>query len=106
MKTIEKYNNRPSLNTMYNVSCGDWHLSWGFGTTNLGRLYWNNVDKYYIYRGHNQGRHGQKWNLNKEIHFTIIDTNNVNIIWDNNKGSLPQYSELFKSIEQIKTLTK
>ena len=106
MKTASKYNNRPTLSNMYNVLCEDWGLSWGFSTTNIGRLYWNDEDKYFIYRGRNQGRHGQTWNVGKEIHFTWSEDEPINILWSNNKGSLPKFSEVKKSIELLNTLIK
>lgn len=44
------------------INCGDWHLGWGIGYTQLGNLEISIVDGApinFIWRGKSQGRHGQ-----------------------------------------------
>lgn len=85
------------------VSCGDWHLGWGYIQNKIGKL---SLDKdVFTWIGHCQGRHGQTGSK-----YTVKFTLNEN--WDDwnsegscisfiDKGSLPTWSELKKAIDTL-----
>lgn len=89
------------LKGLKKVSCGDWHLSWGFGTTKIGNLY-KLSDNIYLWKGHSQGRHGQVWNKGAYSTFSVKD-NNINTIETNNLG-FPKTSEVLKAVEELNKL--
>lgn len=81
------------------VSCGDWHLGWGFGGNDkLGKLSIDRTNNQFIWNGYSQGRHGQKWNAGAELIFTI-EKGEINVI--SQKGSVPSYSELLKIANEL-----
>lgn len=79
--------------------CGDWHLGWGFGPHNhIGKLIKTDVPTEYIWKGHQQGRHGQIWNRPTSIRIRVNDKN-IEIIDNPKNRSLPDYGEILKAIE-------
>lgn len=106
MKRIKDFNNRVTLVDLYSVGCSDWHHTWGMGTNKIGRLYYEPTDDIYIWRGHCQGRHGQKWNEHSEYHFKIVEGKKEEVWTNKNKSILPTRGELDKSILQLETLLR
>ena len=103
---IKDYNNRNTVKEMASVKCSDWHLTWGFGTNKIGRLYYDPKDDIYIWRGHCQGRHGNKWNENSEYHFKMV-AGKVEEVWTNQgSGILPRRDEFQKSINELNSIIK
>jgi len=81
------------------VGCGDWHLGWGFGGHNhIGKL--KKEDGKFIWRGHQQGRHGQIYNRPANIVFTF-DGVEISIIENDKNRSLPERDEVLKAIETL-----
>ena len=81
------------------VSCGDWHLGWGFGGNDkIGKLSVNE-DGVYTWKGSSQGRHGQKWNKGAYITFKLNDKDGVKVIESN--GSHPRWTEIMKSVNEL-----
>ena len=87
----------------YKTSCGDWHLGWGFGGHNkLGNLTLND-DETFTWRGHSQGRHGQKSNLGAYLHFKLVNSN-IEVI--DSKGYSPIKKEILNAVDRVQDIKK
>lgn len=86
------------------VGCGDWHLGWGFaGDDKIGKLSTQDGVTF-TWKGHSQGRHGQKWNAGAKLVFTSDGEQITEII--SQKGSHPRVSELLKSVNELSNKLK
>jgi hypothetical protein len=83
------------------ISCGDWHLSWGFSTNKIGTLTMLGPNEF-IWKGRSQGRHGQKWNTGAKLHFTVDADLNIDQTIEE-KGSYPRWSEVKKAIVELQS---
>lgn len=85
-----------------NAPCSDWMRSWGFGPTNhIGKLRKGEPEGTYIWRGHQQGRHGQMWNQPANITFRVVSDTpfEIEIIDNPRKRSLPDYRDIQEAIK-------
>jgi hypothetical protein len=86
------------------TSCGDWHLGWGYINNKLGDL---SLDEgVFTWKGHCQGRHGQKGSTYstsfKLTEWYNEDPHNSEHDWIEyveKNGGLPAWSELQPAIE-------
>ena len=67
------------------VNCGDWGQSWGLGTQTIGKLSTTDNETF-TWKGHCQGRHGNKWNRGSEFVFKFEGDQIVEVSL---KGSRP-----------------
>lgn len=87
------------------TSCSDWHRGWGIGYTAIGILYTTDYPDQYLWKGRNQGRHGQIWNRGTSILFRVSqDGESFEVIERKGKGGLPFHPDVKKSIETLKTM--
>jgi hypothetical protein len=83
------------------TDCGDWHRSWGIGTNHIGTLELDEVNNQFIWKGHQQGRHGQQWNRGQVIHFTVND-DQINITYKKHDYSrLPQKEDVMAAVTTL-----
>jgi hypothetical protein len=83
---------------MKSISCGDWHLGWGYGGNDkVGKLSTEDGETF-RWEGRSQGRHGGKWNLGANCTFTI-DENGLNVTQQ--EGSIPRSSELYNGANRL-----
>jgi hypothetical protein len=83
------------------TGCGNWMEGWGFGDCNkIGKLTMlSDVD--FIWKGHSQGRHGQKWNSGATVEFSLIGGK---IEVKNSKGGYPPVKNLLEAVEVLKRM--
>ena len=87
------------MKTKTTVACGDWYRTWGLGTNKLGKLTKGELEGIYIWKGHQQGRHGQKYTKKYSITFKYLGENEGIEILTNESGySLPDYRDIFEAI--------
>jgi hypothetical protein len=86
-------------NKSNSVSCSDWHLSWGLGTTFLGRIKKGIEPDTYLIKGHDQGRHGQIYNKPHEMSLKYTKEGGIETT-----HRLPNHNEVIKSIETLNNL--
>ena len=87
----------------YSTSCGDWHLGWGYGGNNkVGSLSLLDDDSY-MWRGHSQGRHGQKSNKGAFLHFKLVNSE-LEVI--DSKGYSPIKKEILDSVHRVQRIKK
>lgn len=79
------------------VPCSDWGLTWGLGTTLIGRLQILSPDTF-VWRGKSQGRHGQVYRDRIKTEFTY---DGENIVYTSGSRTLPTWSETKKSIDML-----
>ena len=71
------------------ISCGDWHLGWGYGGNDkIGRLS-SDDGVNFTWKGSSQGRHGQKWNTGAKCTFKLGPNDKIEI-YNTIKGSAPK----------------
>ena len=91
-----------SKRPLQKVSCGDWHLGWGFGSDNkIGNLSIEIVKDCpinFVWRGSSQGRHGQKFNAGASERF-ILFPDKIKVVPI--KGNAPRWSEIRKAINTL-----
>ena len=86
--------------------CSDWHLSWGLGTNHIGELELDKVNNRFIWTGHQQGRHGQIWNPDQKICFTVngetLQESVVTVTYrKQDYDSLPKHSEVMQAVQRL-----
>jgi len=81
------------------VNCGDWGQSWGLSTNAVGKLSTED-QKEYTWKGHSQGRHGNKWNKGSEFIFKL---NNGVVEEVSSKGTRPNNKALHDGIFDLTT---
>ena len=87
------------------VSCGDWHLGWGYGGNDkIGRLSSDDGISF-TWKGSSQGRHGQQWNAGAKCTFTLGPNDKIDN-FETIKGSSPKLEELIKSALELKAKIK
>ena len=87
------------------TACSDWHRGWGIGYNTIGTLHTTEVDDQYLWKGRNQGRHGQIWNRGTSILFKVSqDGESFDIIERKGKGFLPFRDDVKRSIQTLKTM--
>lgn len=90
------------------VPCSDWHRDWGYGGhTKLGVLYkYNGVHPdEYVWKGHSQGRHGQRYTTTK-VYLLRATQAGVAGVWDGNMNEvsvnvLPDFRDIAEAIRQL-----
>jgi hypothetical protein len=81
------------------TNCGDWHRGWGYsGHDKIGKLTKLDNGVSFSWNGYSQGRHGAKWNKGA---FCCVDVVDGELIFTNQKGSIPVRSEIIKSIKEL-----
>ena len=76
------------------VSCGNWHIGWGYGNNNkIGKL--SKKDGIYTWKGRSQGRHGQKYNHGAWVSFTVSE-DSLKVI--DSKGGYPDNKTLIDGV--------
>lgn len=79
------------------VSCGDWHLGWGYGGHDkIGKLSFNPETNQFIWSGSSQGRHGQKWNAGA----VLVMNKDLKVV--SSKGGHPAWGEIMAAIDLLK----
>lgn len=86
------------------VSCSDWHRGWGIGYTKIGKLSKGTDPDTYVWKGHNQGRHGQRWNTGTVITFKVNPPESeymFEVIEHKKTSALPHGDDVIKAIQQL-----
>jgi len=89
------------------VPCSDWHRGWGIGHNKIGKLYANEEPDTYTWKGHCQGRHGQKWNAGSVVTFKANEDGEVvETLQTNGKSALPDYRDVAKAVITLKRINQ
>lgn len=91
-------------NNSNSVYCGDWELGWGYGYNKIGKL--TLVEDVFTWRGHCQGRHGQRGSIYFVDFKLAPEGSEYKIEYLNGQRGLPAWSELKKGIDQLLTNQK
>lgn len=85
------------------VHCGDWHRSWGFSGARIGTLHATDKPNEFVWKGHMQGRHGQKWNKGQEVLVKVdLDERKVLETKEIKEGSrLPDLRDVWTAIDEL-----
>ena len=82
--------------------CSDWQKSWGLGTNHIGKLFLDELNNQFIWKGHQQGRHGQVWNKGQEIHFIVTLEGQIKITYRKHEhDSLPDMAEVMGAVNRL-----
>jgi len=93
LKTIE-----PTYKINKSISCGDWGLGWGSGGKNkIGKLKCEG-ENIFVWRGHSQGRHGQRWNKGAWVRFSVTQ-GKITII--DSSGQCPPWFILMEGVNGL-----
>lgn len=79
------------------VNCGDWGQSWGLGTNTIGKLSTED-SKIFTWKGHCQGRHGNKWGRGSELIFEVKEGHPVEI---SSKGTTPNFKAIKEGLRDL-----
>jgi hypothetical protein len=84
------------------VPASDWGDTWGFGTNKVGKLYLIDLENMiFEWKGHSQGRHGQKWNAGARCLFKVTDLNKKEYTNLELKGSALTGSHLWAAVRAL-----
>jgi len=84
------------------VSASDWGDTWGLGTNKVGKLHLINLDTLtFEWKGHSQGRHGQKWNPGAKCLFQVTDLKKNERTVLSEKGNTLSGKHLWQAIRAL-----
>jgi hypothetical protein len=85
------------------ASCGDWHRTWGLGSTLLGTLTKGSQPGIYVWTGKSQGRHGQVYKTRHQIIFKYNPPEGFEILENPKDGRLPDSRDVLKAINELES---
>jgi len=91
------------MKLLHSTSCGDWHRSWGFSHSRIGKLYATDLPDTYVWKGQCQDRYGSVWGRGQEVTYNAATGD---IIPRNDNSRLPDLREVHAAIVTLKNKTK